>query len=98
MRIERLSERVANRIAAGEVITEPLSVIKELVENSLDAGARRIDIEIRSGGLEKISIVDDGEGIFLMTLHLCLNAMRRANSEMSVISTRLNRWDFAERR
>ena len=84
MRIERLSERVANRIAAGEVITEPLSVIKELVENSLDAGARRIDIEIRSGGLEKISIVDDGEGIFFDDAPLVFE--RHATSKLRNVS------------
>lgn len=62
-RIHKLPPRVANQIAAGEVITEPLSVIKELLENSLDAGARSIRIEIEKGGLDKILIVDDGEGI-----------------------------------
>ena len=62
-RIHKLPPRVANQIAAGEVITEPLSVIKELLENSLDAGATRVQIEIEKGGLDKILIIDDGEGI-----------------------------------
>ncbi len=62
-RIHKLSPRVANQIAAGEVITEPLSVVKELVENSLDAGASQIKIEIFGAGLDKIIIKDDGSGI-----------------------------------
>ena len=62
-RIHKLSARVANQIAAGEVITEPLSVIKELVENSLDAAARSIEIEIEEAGLKRIFIKDDGQGI-----------------------------------
>lgn len=62
-RIHRLSPRVANQIAAGEVITEPLSVIKELLENALDAGAREIRLEIKEAGLKQIILYDDGHGI-----------------------------------
>lgn len=61
--IRILDEHVANKIAAGEVIERPASVVKELVENALDAGARRIDIEIRQGGKEYIRVTDDGAGV-----------------------------------
>ncbi len=62
-RIQQLSPLVVNKIAAGEVIERPGSVVKELLENSVDAGSTRIDVDVEQGGTELIRIVDDGCGI-----------------------------------
>ena len=62
-KISRLSTHLANMIAAGEVVERPSSVVKELVENAIDANAKNITVELKLGGLEEIKIIDDGEGM-----------------------------------
>ncbi|MEK7721049.1 MAG: DNA mismatch repair endonuclease MutL, partial [Elusimicrobiota bacterium] len=80
--IKILSEEVVSRIAAGEVIERPASALKELIENSLDAGASRIEIEIKKAGRSLIRVHDDGRGMDREDLRLSLG--RHATSKLNV--------------
>src|SRR5471032_1922981 len=79
-RIKLLSEQVANQIAAGEVVERPASVVKELVENSLDADAKKITVEIGAGGRSLIRVTDNGFGMSRDDALLCLE--RHATSKI----------------
>jgi DNA mismatch repair protein MutL len=86
--IRRLPAQTVNRIAAGEVIERPASVIKELVENALDAGATQIDIRYEDGGRAVITVTDDGKG--MDTSNLSLAVERHATSKLADDSDLLN--------
>ncbi len=79
--IRQLTEDVFSRIAAGEVVERPASMLKELIENSLDAGATRIDVEATGAGAESLRVVDDGRGMDAEDVKLCLG--RHATSKIS---------------
>ncbi|MFI3263030.1 MAG: DNA mismatch repair endonuclease MutL [Rikenellaceae bacterium] len=82
--INRLSDYVSNQIAAGEVVVGPSSVVKELMENSIDAGAKLVIVNVREGGSELIQIVDDGCGMSFDDARLCFE--RHATSKISDIN------------
>ena len=90
-RIRLLPEIVASQVAAGEVVERPASVVKELVENSVDAGARKIDILIRRGGISLVRVVDDGCGMdrddALLSLERYATSKIRSAADLQAIAT-----------
>ena len=83
-RVKILGENTGSKIAAGEVIESPLSIVKELIENSLDANSSIINISIENGGINKISVIDDGDGIHPNDLELIFQ--RFATSKINSIN------------
>src|ERR1700746_1793125 len=94
-RIRLLPDHVANQIAAGEVVERPASVAKELVENSLDAQATRVTVEIQAGGRSLIRVTDDGSGMSrddaLLSLERHATSKIQRAEDLSAVSTRVFR-------
>jgi DNA mismatch repair protein MutL len=90
-RIRLLPETVASQVAAGEVVERPASVVKELIENSIDAGARKIDVTIRRGGVSVIRVIDDGCGMdrddALLALERHATSKIRSASDLEAVAT-----------
>ena len=97
-KIRQLSNHITNMIAAGEVVERPMGIVKECVENSIDAHATHIEVHIMNGGLSKITIIDDGDGMDHEDAAMALNVMRQVRSGKKVICGIYIHWDFVEKR
>jgi DNA mismatch repair protein MutL len=90
-RIRLLPETVASQVAAGEVVERPASVVKELIENSIDAGSRKIDIVIRRGGISLVRVIDDGSGMdrddALLSLERHATSKIRSAADLQAVAT-----------
>ena len=90
-KIRILEDHVVNCIAAGEVVERPASVVKELVENSLDAGARRVEVELESGGRTLVGVTDDGRGMDRQDVLMCIErhgtSKLRTEEDLNHVST-----------
>src|SRR5271155_4325093 len=90
-RIHVLADQVANQIAAGEVVDRPASVVKELLENALDAGATRIRIDVEAGGRKLIRLTDDGAGMVrddaLLAFERHATSKLRSSDDLLAIAT-----------
>ena len=86
--VRTLNPEVARKIAAGEVIDRPNAIIRELMDNSIDAGAKSITVEITGGGIEKIRIIDDGSGMTEEDLKNCArpHATSKIESEVDLMN------------
>ena len=93
--IQLLPDSVANQIAAGEVIQRPASVVKELVENAIDAGAKRIDVIIQDAGRTSIQVIDDGKGMSETDARLAFERHATSKSARPTTSSRCRPWDSA---
>src|SRR5437667_556363 len=90
-RVRLLSDTVASQVAAGEVVERPASVVKELIENSIDAGARKIEVSIRRGGISLVRVVDDGCGMdrddALLSLERHATSKIRSAADLQAVTT-----------
>lgn len=95
--IHLLPDSVANQIAAGEVIQRPASVIKELVENAIDADAQNIHVLVTDAGKTSIQVIDDGKGMSETDARLSFERHATSKIRQAAICLLCVQWDFAER-
>ncbi len=96
-KIVQLPDDLSNKIAAGEVVERPASVVKELVENAIDANSSVIEIDVEEAGLASIKVLDDGEGMDAEDCRTAFCVMPQAKSKTKTICFASERSDFAEK-